>query len=140
MKKISLILFVFVLAFTFGCTVEEVKDENSTSPDGIASDVNQDDKTYGEGGTKGKQPHMSNAMKHLRKARMAYPKKKIKQLKLARKQLKKAPRNKGGHRAKAIKNINQAIAQVKTTNNDNGFINQAITQVKLGIQFANRKK
>ncbi len=44
------------------------------------------------------QPHMQNALMHLREARAA---------------LEKAEHNKGGHRERAIERINQAIAEVE---------------------------
>jgi hypothetical protein len=44
------------------------------------------------------QPHMKNALMHLREARAA---------------LQRAEHNKGGHRARAVEMINQAIAEVE---------------------------
>jgi mannose/cellobiose epimerase-like protein (N-acyl-D-glucosamine 2-epimerase family) len=44
------------------------------------------------------QPHMQNALMHLREARTA---------------LQKAEHNKGGHRQRAIERVNQAIAEVE---------------------------
>ena len=44
------------------------------------------------------QPHMQNALAHLREARA---------------ELQKAERNKGGHRTRAIEIINKAIAEVE---------------------------
>ena len=44
------------------------------------------------------QPHMQNALTHLREARTA---------------LERAEHNKGGHRERAIERINQAIAEVE---------------------------
>jgi hypothetical protein len=45
-----------------------------------------------------RQPHMDNALRHLREAREA---------------LQRAEANKGGHRERAIELVNQAIAQVE---------------------------
>jgi mannose/cellobiose epimerase-like protein (N-acyl-D-glucosamine 2-epimerase family) len=47
---------------------------------------------------RGDQPHMQNALMHLREARTA---------------LQKAEHNKGGHRQRAIERVNQAIAEVE---------------------------
>jgi mannose/cellobiose epimerase-like protein (N-acyl-D-glucosamine 2-epimerase family) len=44
------------------------------------------------------QPHMQNALMHLREARTA---------------LQRAEHNKGGHRQRAIEKVNQAIAEVE---------------------------
>jgi hypothetical protein len=44
------------------------------------------------------QPHMQNALMHLREARTA---------------LERAEHNKGGHRERAIERVNQAIAEVE---------------------------
>jgi len=44
------------------------------------------------------QPHMQNALTHLREARTA---------------LQRAEHNKGGHRARALEKVNQAIAEVE---------------------------
>lgn len=44
------------------------------------------------------QPHMQNALMHLREARAA---------------LQRAEHNKGGHRERAIEKVNQAIAEVE---------------------------
>ncbi len=87
------------------------------------------------------QPRMKKALRLLRKAKFTrVGEGKINQLKRARKVLKKAARNKGGHRVQAIKIINRALRNIRRgrIRKANKLIQKAIWEVRDGIKAGNR--
>ncbi len=89
------------------------------------------------------QPRMRNAIRRLRRARSSGRRiRKARFLRLARRSLSRAAKNKGGHRVKAIRLVNRAIRATTRGNRAmaNRIISRAIRQVRLGINYANRKR
>lgn len=96
-----------------------------------------------------KQPKMKNALIELEKAKKVYGEPRKSSLEAAKKYLQEATEDKGGHRIKAIKTINDALTLMKdikkgTKDEDSPkvreLIDNAINEVKAGIAAGAMKK